>query len=348
MIAMRLGELFILLVRMCYNCPLTPATQKDRSMDCALRIGSVPLYGDLILAPMVGYTDLPFRLLCREMGSAMSYIPCILDEAVIHNPKLAETSLRFDANERPVAIQLLSKDSASLAEAGRRLMAFGPDLLDLNLGCPARHVSWRGRGAALLCDPRRIGSLVASLTRAVSVPVTAKMRLGWDEDTRNYLEVARILEDNGVAAIGVHGRTKAQGFSGRADWKAIAEVKALVKVPVLANGDVRTVADIAAIRSVTGCDAVLIGRGAIGNPWIFQRRDIADVSYPERLAVIRRHLEAMVAYYGEPLGVILFRKHLIKYVQELDGAKALRQKLVTVEEPEALLRLLEDWERPGP
>lgn len=312
-------------------------------MDFALQIGPVTLRGDLILAPMVGYTDLPFRLLCREMGSAMSYIPCVLDEAVIHNPRPIQSWLHFNAEERPVAIQLLSKDEQSLAEAGRRLMALGPDLIDLNLGCPARHVSWRGRGAALLRDPRRIGSLVASLTRAVSVPVTAKMRLGWDDASRNYLEVAHILEDNGIAAISVHGRTKVQGFSGHADWQAIAEVKARVRVPVLANGDVRNVADIAAIRAMTGCDAVLIGRGAIGNPWIFQRRDIAEVSYQERLEVICRHLDAMVAYYGEPLGVILFRKHLIKYVQVLEGAKALRQQLVSLETPEAVWRTLENW-----
>jgi len=313
-----------------------------------LMIGNVPIYGDLILAPMAGYTDLPFRVLCREMGSAMSYVPCILDEAVIHGASMTDALLRFSSEERPVAIQLLSKDEDSLAEAGRRLLALDPDFIDLNLGCPARHVSWRGRGAALLCDPRKIGALVSRLTRAVSVPVTAKIRLGWDEESRNYLEVAHILEDGGVAAIGVHGRTKAQGFGGRADWGAIAEVKAAVKVPVLANGDVRTVADIAAIRTATGCDAVLIGRGAVGNPWIFQRRDIAGVSYLERLAMIRRHLAAMVVHYGEPLGVVLFRKHLLKYVQELEGAKALRQRLVTLESPEAVMDLLESWEPSGP
>jgi len=312
-----------------------------------LTIGNVPVYGDLILAPMAGYTDLPFRVLCREMGSAMSYVPCILDEAVIHGASMTEVLLRFSPEERPVAMQLLSKDEGSLAEAGRRLSALGPDFLDINLGCPARHVSWRGRGAALLCDPRKIGGLVNRLTRAVPVPVTAKIRLGWDEESRNYLEVAHILEDSGVAAIGVHGRTKAQGFGGRADWRAIAEVKAAVKVPVLANGDVRTVADVTAIRAATGCDAVLIGRGAVGNPWIFQRRDIKDVSYAERLTVIRRHLGAMAAHYGPQLGVILFRKHALKYVQELEGAKALRQRLVTLESPEALMDLLESWEPSG-
>jgi len=334
---------------MCYNVPnLGQRLLKDHAMVFTLMIGRVPLHGDLILAPMAGYTDLPFRVICREMGSAMSYVPCILDEAVIHSPKVTETLLHFNAEERPVAIQLLSKDEGSLTEAAKRLMALEPDLIDLNLGCPAKHVSWRGRGAALLRDPRRIGSLVAHLAQAVTVPVTAKIRLGWDDESRNYLEVAHILEDNGVAAIGVHGRTKAQGFSGHADWRAIAEVKAVVRVPVLANGDVRTVADIAAIRAATGCDAVLIGRGAIGNPWIFQRRDITEVSYQERLAMIHRHLAAMVAHYGEQLGVILFRKHALKYVQELEGAKALRQQLVTLETPEALLRLLEGWELDPP
>jgi len=309
----------------------------------AFHIGTVPIWGDLILAPMTGYGDLPFRVICREMGSAMSYVPCILDEAVIYGSKLTAGLTAFSPLERPIAMQLLSKEENTLVEASRRIMALEPDLIDLNLGCPARHVSWRGRGAALLREPARIGTLASQLVRAVPVPVTAKMRLGWDDETRNYREVAHILEDSGVAAIAVHGRTKAQGFGGQADWRAIAEVKRKVRVPVLANGDVRTVEDIAAIREATGCDGVLIGRAAIGNPWNFQRRDVGSVPYLERLDLMRRHLAAMTAHYGEHIGLVLFRKHAVRYLHELEGAKALRHRLVTIETPAELLRLLESW-----
>ena len=300
-------------------------------------IGRVPIEGELILAPMAGYSDRPYR----AMGSALSYTSCILDEAVLQRSKRTETLVDFGAEERPVAIQMLSNDEHTLVEACLRLMALGPDLFDLNLGCPARHVSYRGRGAALLRAPERIGRMVTRLVKAVPVPVTAKIRLGWEQ--RNYLEVARILEDSGVAAIAVHGRTKAQSYAERADWGAIAEVRQAVRVPVLANGDVRTVADIAAIRAATGCAAVMIGRGAVGNPWIFQGRDITSVPYAERLAVIRRHLAAMLEYYGERVGLLLFRKHVVKYVQGLDGVGLLRHRLVACESPEALLRTLEEW-----
>lgn len=304
-------------------------------------IGRVPIEGDLVLAPMAGYSDRPYRTICREMGSALSYTSCILDEAVLQRSKRTETLVDFGAEERPVAIQMLSNDERTLVEACLRLMELEPDVFDLNLGCPARHVSYRGRGAALLRAPDRIGRMVAQLVRAVPVPVTAKIRLGWEQ--RNYLEVARVLEDSGVAAIAVHGRTKAQSYAERADWGAIAEVRAAVRVPVLANGDVRTVADIAAIRAATGCAGVMIGRGAVGNPWIFQRRDITSVTYAERLAVIRRHLAAMLAYYGERIGLLLFRKHVVKYVQGLDEAGLLRNRLVACESAAALLQVLEEW-----
>jgi nifR3 family TIM-barrel protein len=195
----------------------------------------------------------------------------------------------------------------------------------------------------LLRQPAAIGELVRALVEAVAVPVTAKIRLGWDEDSLNYREVTTILQEAGVAAIAVHGRTRAQGYSGSADWDAIAEINAMATVPVLANGDVRTVADVDAIKAVTGCTGVLIGRGAIGNPWIFQRRDLDDVSLDERLAMIERHVRAMVAWYGADRGVILFRKHALKYVRGLKGAAALRARLVKPVTVEGLLEMIHDW-----
>lgn len=306
-------------------------------------IGSVPIYGDLILSPMVGYSDMPYRIICREMGSAMSYVPLILDDAVMHHSRRTRTMLSFDDSERPVALQLLGKDEEPLLAAGRELLRLEPNTIDLNLGCPTRKVVGRGRGAGLLEEPERAARLVDRLARELPVPVTAKIRLGPDDANRNYLTVARLLEESGVAAIAVHGRTREQGYSGRADWQAIAEVKAAVSVPVLANGDVRTVADIEAIKATTGCEAVLIGRGAVGNPWIFARRDIADVPVEERVSMVRRHLQAMLEFYGEPSGLRAFRKHVVRYVTSLEGANQMRQRLVLAETPEVLLEAFTAW-----
>ena len=310
----------------------------------SLAIGSVPLDGDLILAPMVGYSDPPYRLMCREHGSALSYTPLILDQAIIQLARRRRPLIDFLPHERPIAIQLVSADPATLAEAARILARLSPDILDLNLGCPSRKVVARGRGAALLRHPDKVGELVAALVGAASCPVTAKIRLGWDDDTLSYLEVARAIEEAGAVAVGVHGRTREQGYSGEANWQAIAEVRAALRVPVLANGDVREVADIARIKDATGCDLVLIGRGAIGNPWIFGRRDLDDVPFAERITMMRRHLDAMVAHYGEERGVILFRKHAIRYTRGLPRSAALRASILTTRTLPDTCALLDSWD----
>jgi len=323
----------------------TPSSTTPPTPDAAYwRIGSVAIAGDLILAPMAGFSDQPFRRICREMGSAISYTPCAVDRAVLAGSDEADRTYAFHASERPVAIQLLSREPALLAEAAKRLVEhFQPDLIDLNLGCPSHRIAGGGRGAALLQRPSLIGQLITTLVKAVPIPVTAKIRLGWDASSRNHIEVARTLEDAGAQAIAVHGRTKEQAYAGKADWDAIAEVAASVQVPVIANGDVRTVADIDHILQHTGCRAVMIGRGAVGNPWLFSRRDLDTVSIQERLMVMERHLRMMAELAGERHGTICFRKHLVKYMRGVPHAARMRGELMRPESPDELMAALHTW-----
>ena len=209
------------------------------------------------------------------------------------------------------------------------VLRLNPDIIDINLGCSARCVSNRGAGAGLLKSPEKIKEIFTGLIKISPVPVTAKMRLGWDENSRNYLEVAKLLEDHGAAMIAVHGRTRSQAYTGKSDWIAIGEIKQTVSIPVIANGDVRTVADIERIKSITGCDAVMIGRGAIGNPWLFSRIDRASISLQSTIEVMLEHLTLMDDFYGQSRGHILFRKHLKAYLEPYHVNNSLLNSLVT-------------------
>jgi tRNA-dihydrouridine synthase B len=293
----------------------------------AFSVRNIPIYGDAILAPMAGFSDQPYRRLCREFGSAMSCTEFVLDSSLAYGSQRSKQMLSFDPAERPVSAQIFGRDEDSLERAGIHVEQLGVDIVDLNLGCSVPKVLKRGAGAYLLQEPARIGSILARLCRALSVPVTAKIRLGWDEDSLNYLEVARILEDNGAALIAVHGRTQSQNYDSPANWDAIAEVKQAAHIPIIGNGDVECVADIERIKRHTGCDGVMIARAAVGNPWIFQRRDLEQVPLAERVAVISRHLDLMVGFYGDEWGPIRFRKHVVKYLRGVPDATRWRKQL---------------------
>lgn len=311
--------------------PLTPC----------FSVGTVPICGDLILAPMDGFSDLPFRSLCREFGSAMSYTEFINAIDVLNGHPYLEEKLAFRSEERPVVYQIFDNDPERLLAAAVRLQERQPDIIDVNLGCPARTVSGRGAGAGLLREPEKIAHIFQSLTDTLNLPVTAKIRLGWDDANRNYHQVARLLEDNGAAAIAVHGRTGAQGLRGQVDWDAIAEIRQAVSIPVIANGDVFTVADIERIKVHTGCPAVMIGRGAIGNPWIFSRLDREQVPPDAVRRVIRTHLERMLEFYGPQHGLIWFRKHITRYLQPNALSESIRQELLTTEKTDVFLALVD-------
>jgi tRNA-dihydrouridine synthase B len=313
-------------------------------MTARFHIGPVPVYGDALLAPMSGYSDLPFRSICRELGSAMSYTEFTPAPGILHGAGPVLRRLKFQPAERPVTFQIFGPDEQTLAEAARRIEPLGPDIIDVNMGCYADDVALNGSGAGLLCAPDRIGRIFAALTRAVKTPVTGKIRLGWDESSRNYLQVAHILEDNGAALIAVHGRTKAQAYTGQADWDAIAEVKAAVKIPVLGSGDVKCPADIDRMRSHTGVDGVMIGRAAIGNPWIFARRERQTVPFNEVAAILRRHLALALEFYGPVDGFRMFRRHAHKYIFAVPLADALRAALNNARQPEEVLTLIGSYE----
>ncbi len=294
-------------------------------------VGSIPIRGDLILSPMDGFSDLPCRLLCRELGSAMSYTEFVnVAQWANQQPnRIARKKLTYDPCERPVTFQIYGHEEDLLVKVAIRLQDLRPDIIDINMGCYVKDIAERGAGSGMLRHPDKIARVFARLSSELAVPVTGKIRLGWDERERNHVQVARIMEDNGAKLVAVHGRTRAQAFKGPADWDAIAEVKAAVRIPVIGNGDVRTVADIDRIKAHTGCDGVMIGRAAIGNPWIFSRRDRDEVPLADRIALMRRHLGLNLDFYGPELGLILFRKHAARYIQGIPGAAVLRVPLLT-------------------
>ncbi|HEX9029906.1 MAG TPA: tRNA-dihydrouridine synthase [Anaerolineales bacterium] len=310
----------------------------------SFRVGTVPVYGDLILSPMDGISDLPFRSVCRELGSAMSYTEFInaMDIVMARRmpPKIAQ-KLAFLPEERPLVFQIFDSEPDRLLQVALQLQEYHPDIIDINMGCSDNSVSGRGAGAGLLRTPLKIARIFHKLSRALDVPVTGKIRLGWDESSRNHILIARIIEENGGALVAVHGRTKIQGYRGQADWDAIAEVKQNVSIPVIGNGDVSKVADIERIKAHTGCDAVMIGRAAFGNPWIFSRLDRHQVPSEQVRLTLLRHLERMLAYYDGDYGLVVFRKHASRYLSPYLLTLEQRQNLFTAERPAEFLQVFD-------
>ncbi|PWB69481.1 MAG: tRNA dihydrouridine synthase DusB [Anaerolineales bacterium] len=276
-------------------------------------IRDIPIYGDTILAPMDGYSDWPFRSLCRKLGSAMSYTEFVKVEKILSRSKEPAKRLYFEEAERPITFQIYGDDPDLILKAALKIQPLDPDIIDINMGCPAKSIADRGAGVGMMPTPLKIARTFRKLTAVLKVPVTGKIRLGWD-DNKNYKLIARVVEENGGSLIAIHGRTKEQRYSGNADWDAIAEVKSLVKIPVIGSGDVRTVADTRRMKRHTNCDAVMIGRGAIANPWIFAGLDREQVSSELLHETIREHLQKSVQFYGEEDGQRLFRKYAVQYL----------------------------------
>ncbi len=303
-------------------------------------IGTIPIYGRLILAPMDGYTDHPFRLICRRWGSACTYSEFINAMDIEGKHPHIGNRLFFSDEERPFGYQMLDNSPERIVWAAQQLRGRNPDFFDVNLGCCGKSVCSRGAGASILLDPEKVTRIIEMLVQTMEIPITAKIRLGWDETTRNYEEIARRIEDAGASAIAVHGRTRIQAYSGCADWDAIARVKEMVNIPVIGNGDVKTSSDIDRFLQHTGCDALMIGRGAVGNPWIFSGKSRADFSPDQIYQTMEEHLLASMSYYGKDHGLVVFRKQTVEYIKnEWPNAAIRRQVLTTIDWKEFLKRI---------
>ncbi len=316
-----------------------------------VKLETTRLEGQAVLAPMAGITDSPFRLLCRRHGAAMVYSEMLSAEGLARGHGKTWRMAGIRPEERPLALQLFGSRPGAFAEAVKRFGGDGPEFFDLNFGCPAPKVVRSGGGSALLRDPKAVAAIAEAAVRASDRPVLAKIRSGWEIGSENAVEVARILEGSGVAAIAVHGRTRGQMFSGQADWAVIARVRQAVSVPVIGNGDVRTGEDARRMMEETGCHLVMVGRAAQGAPWIFAQINSVlgrgpglaqgrELDWRERSEVIREHLRLMVEAKGEERGVLEMRKHLGWYIKGLPGAARLRQELMRAATVDQVLGLL--------
>lgn len=314
------------------------------------------LQGRAVLAPMAGITDSPFRLLCRRFGAAMVYSEMLSAEGLARGHGKTWRMAVHRPEERPIALQLFGKRPEAFAEAVRRAEELAPDFFDLNFGCPAPKVVRSGGGSALLREPETVAAIARAAVRVARRPVLAKIRSGWEVGSENAVEVARILEDCGVAAIAVHGRTRSQLFTGRADWSVIARVRQAVSIPVIGNGDINSGQDAERMLKETGCDLVMVGRAALGAPWIFLEINqtlsgmpagSSRPPWPRRLEIIREHLDLMIAAKGEARGVLEMRKHLGWYIKGMPGAARLRQELMKAETRKRIEEILAELRCPA-
>lgn len=320
-----------------------------------LTIGGVAIGSPFVLAPLAGVSDSPFRQLAREKGAAAVFTEMVSADGLVRQNPATLDYCAFEPQERPIGIQLFGSDPGIMAEATQVLAALPaarrPDLVDINMGCPVRKVVNRSAGAALLQDVPRIEAIVRAMSAASSLPVTAKVRLGWDGDSRNVVEVCKTLEGAGARAVAIHARTRAEKFEGQAHWEMIAEAKAAVSVPIIGNGDVRTPDDALRMLATTGCDGVMLGRAAFGDPWVFQRiralaergETLALHTAEERLAAGVRHLGLMVASVGPECAAREMRKHVAWYLKGLPNSARVREQVNRTKSADEMVELLEAY-----
>ena len=318
----------------------------------SFKISNIDIKNPVVMAPMAGISDTSYRKIIKEMGAGLIYAEMVSDKAIAFNNEKTIRMLKMSEEERPIAQQIFGSDKESFVIAAKRVEELmHPDIIDINMGCPVPKVALRAQaGSALLKDVPKIKEIVSAVVDAVSVPVTVKIRSGWDENHINAVEVAKAIEEAGALAIAIHARTRSQGYSGKANWDIIKQVKEAVSIPVIGNGDVISVEDFKNMMDYTGCDAVMIGRGCIGNPWLindcvnyYNNKPIKEVSIKDKIDMIKRHLTLLIEDTNEKVAILEMRTHLMYYFKHLPNNKSYKVRLCQAKSKGEIFTILDDY-----